>query len=284
MIDDGRDAVRAVHGVESKIAAAGLNAGGHALVQEHIPVDGLGARYVRLRWLDRAPTIASVEIEVQANQNPATPVADTRQWHDALVARVGHAAGEYLFETTGAYPVDRLRFDVPQLNTLTHAVVYSRTGATAPWRAVAAAVLYRLQGAAGEQRNLPLEFAPDSDREWRVVVDASQGGLGRGALTVGVGWQPASLTFVARGAPPFTLAVGNSELATAALPREELLIGTTPVIATAQVGEALPASRGEAQEAVEEGGDTWRRYVLWAALLLAVGVLGAMAWRLMRQR
>lgn len=117
MIDDGRDAVRAVHGVESKIAAAGLNAGGHALVQERIPVDGLGARYVRLRWLDRAPTIASVEIEVQANQNPATPVADTRQWHDALVARVGHAAGEYLFETTGAYPVDRLRFNVPQLNT-----------------------------------------------------------------------------------------------------------------------------------------------------------------------
>ncbi|CAN0624849.1 conserved exported protein of unknown function [Burkholderia multivorans] len=253
---------------------------GNTLTQERIELDGARGRYLRLRWPDGAPDIASVEIELRANDaSAATP----RQWRDGARVRAGQSPGEYLFETDGAYPVDRLRVDLPQPNTVARATVQSRANAQAPWRDVANGVLFRLHGQAGEQRNPPLELSPDRDRAWRIVVDTRNGGLGGGMPSAAVGWRPASLTFLARGAPPFTLAVGNARLVSAAVRRDELLIGAGTAISSARVGHALPVSPQEARAAAAtEDADATRRHVLWAALVVAVGALGTIAWRLAR--
>jgi Protein of unknown function (DUF3999) len=257
-----------------------VNYAGNSVVQERIPLDDLHARYVRLHWLDRAPDIASIDVEVHPDH--PDPSTTTRQWREGIVARTDRTPGEYIFETDGAYPVDRLRLSLPQPNTVVRATVYSRADANTPWREAASGVLFRLRGSAGEQSNPPLEFVPDTDHLWRVDVDMRNGGLGSGTLTASVGWRPASLTFVARGAPPFTLAVGNASLGAAALSRDELLVGAASDVVTARVGDALPVSPQEKRAAGRDT-DSARRYVLWAALLAAVGVLAGMAWRLMRR-
>ncbi|WP_175731439.1 DUF3999 domain-containing protein [Burkholderia ambifaria] len=253
--------------------------GDDMLVQERIALEGTGSRYLRLDWLDGAPAIASIEIETQPHDaRTADAAAVPRQWRDAVHVRAGGAPGEYLFDTDGAYPVDRVRIDLPQPNTVARATLQSRPDAQAPWRDVAGAVLFRLQGKGAEQRNPPLAFAPNPDRAWRIVVDMRNGGLGGGQPAVAVGWHPAALTFVARGTPPFTLGVGNASLPSSAVSRDALLVGMAPEVRPARVGAALPVSAVEPESAADT--DATRRYVLWGALVVAVGVLGTIAWRL----
>ncbi|KUY52109.1 DUF3999 domain-containing protein [Burkholderia sp. RF2-non_BP3] len=255
--------------------------GGDMLMQERIALEGTGPRYLRLDWLDGAPTIGSIEIETQPHDaRTADSAAVPRQWREAVHVRAGSAPGEYLFDTDGAYPVDRVRIDLPQPNTVARATIQSRPGAQTPWRDVADAVLFRLQGKGGEQRNPPLAFASNPDRAWRIVVDMRNGGLGGGQPAVAVGWHPAALTFVARGTPPFTLGVGNASLSSSAVGRDALLVGMAPEVRPARVGAALPVSAAPPEPAADK--DAIRRYVLWVALVVAVGVLGTIAWRLAR--
>ena len=258
------------------------NHNGERLAQERIALDNLGQteRYLRLRWLGGGPEIASVDVELYPDE--ARPSDGARQWREGLVARAGKTAGEYLFETGGAYPVDRLRIDVPQLNTVAQATVYSRPTGDVPWREIAHALLFRV-AQHGEARNPPLEFAPDTDGQWRIVVDMRNGGLGNGTPSAAVGWQPARLTFVARGGGPFSLGVGNARVAGAAEPRDDILVGGDggAGVKPAHLGAPLPVDENEARRAAGNA-DSTRRYVLWGALLLAVAVLAAMAWRLLR--
>ncbi|RKT99954.1 DUF3999 domain-containing protein [Burkholderia sp. Nafp2/4-1b] len=254
--------------------------GGDMLVQERITLEGTAPRYLRLDWVDGAPAIGSIEIETRPRDaRTADTAAVPRQWRDAAHVRAGGTPGEYLFETDGAYPVDRVRIDLPQPNTVARATVQSRPDAQAAWRDVAEAVLFRLQGKGGEQRNPPLAFPSNPDRAWRIVVDMRNGGLGGGQPAVAVGWHPAALTFVARGTPPFTLGVGNASLPSSAVSRDALLVGMAPEVRPARVGAALPASAVPVESADT---DATRRYVLWGALVVAVGVLGTIAWRLAR--
>ncbi|MDE1011192.1 MAG: DUF3999 family protein, partial [Paraburkholderia fungorum] len=64
--------------------------------------------------------------------------------------------------------------------------------------------------------------------------------------------------------------------------RADLLMGASSVAATARLGEALPVEPGGDAQSSGKDPDAMRRYMLWAALLLAVGSLGAIAWRLAR--
>jgi hypothetical protein len=253
--------------------------GGDTLLQQRVELDRPVARYLRLHWLDRAPDVAAVEVEA-AGPRPE-PEPNAREWRDGVAARSSGVAGEYFFDSGGAYPVDRVTFALPQPNTVVHAALYSRSDSNSPWHEVAQTTLYRLVGSSGEQRSGPIEIGPDTDRQWRLVVDTRNGGLGSGALTAGFGWRPGTLMFVARGAGPFSIAVGNGELESAAAPRDGLLVGASPAVAMARVGAQLPAL--PARESVVAARAALRRFVLWSALVFAVGVLATIAWRLMRQ-
>ena len=256
---------------------------GSTLSQDRIELNGMRARYLRLHWLDGAPYVESIDAQVQVASVGAAQRADMqRQWREGIVAHPGPKAGEYFFETGGPYPIDRLRLNLPQPNTVAPAVVYSRSGLEAAWREVSSATLFRLHNGTVEQSNPSLEMAPDTDRHWRVVVDTRNGGLGSGALIVAAGWRPATLTFVARGAAPFTLAVGSAAAVSSALSRADLLMGASSVAVAARVGEELPVGQEADAQSSGRDPDAMRRYMLWAALLLAVGSLGAIAWRLVR--
>jgi len=255
---------------------------GSTLSQDRIELNGAHARYLRVHWLDGAPYLESIDAEVQAaGAGRAQPGDSQREWREGIVAHAGPKAGEYFFSTGGAYPVDRLRLALPQPNTVAPAAVYSRGELGGAWREVTSATLFRLHNGDVEQNNPALQLTPDTDRHWRVVVDTRNGGLGSGALTIAAGWRPATLTFVARGSAPFSIAVGNASAVSTAVSRDELLMGASSVIATAQVGEPLAVAQS-GNAAAPANPDAYRRYLLWGALLLAVGSLAAIAWRLAR--
>ncbi|MBN3856912.1 DUF3999 domain-containing protein [Paraburkholderia sp. Ac-20340] len=260
-----------------------LSRDGKLLVQERVDIEGLRRRYLRLHWLDDAPEIGAIEIET-SSRAAANPDSDAtrEQWRDMRV-RAGQTGGEYLFDTDGAYPVDALRFGLPQRNTLANATIYSRSGSQQPWLAVESASLFRLEDKQGEKRNEPIKFAANTDRHWRVLVDTRSGGIGDGLPVIAVGWRAAQLTFLARGNPPFELAIGNRTLTPVAISRDELLPGGTQEIAPARLGEAQAVSAPEPGLAdADQDHDARRRYVLWGALIAAVSVLALLALKLAR--
>lgn len=259
-----------------------VRSGQDVLTQERVELDGIHARYLRLRWPDGAPIISAIALEAQPGTGTAAP---QRTWRDGITARAGKVAGEYLFDSGGRFPVERFKLSLPQPNTVARATLYSRSDAQAPWREISSAPLYRLSSAHGSELSnpaleIPAQLAPDTDREWRLMVDMRNGGLGSGMPVAALGWRPDTLTFVARGEAPFSLAVGQESLAGAAISRSELIVNSGAEIGKAQMGKPLPPL--PADTATKEDPDATRRYILWGALLLAVAALGAMAWHLAR--
>lgn len=256
-----------------------VRSGQDVLSQERVELGGVQARYLRLRWPDGAPLISAIAVEAQTGT--ATPPPQ-RIWREGITARAGKVAGEYLFDSGGRFPVERFKLSLPQPNTVAKATLYSRGDAQAPWREISSAPLYRLSSARGSELSNPaLEIpAPNTDREWRLMVDMRNGGLGSGMPVAALGWLPDTLTFVARGEAPFSLAVGQESLAGAAISRTELIVNSGAEIGKAQLGKPLPPL--PVDTATKEDPDAKRRYILWGALLLAVAALGVMAWHLAR--
>ncbi|MGO4329699.1 DUF3999 domain-containing protein [Cupriavidus sp. 2TAF22] len=254
-----------------------LTRDGSTLTQDRVTLARVRARYLRLQWLGTPPVPLRVQVETVA---ASAPPPLSLQWRDGIVATQAGTGDEYLFDSGGRFPAERVRIRLPQANTVAQATLWSRPDAQSAWRLASSMQLFRLAGAGGtEQENAPLAISRNADRFWRLSVAGRSGGLGSGMPELALGWRPAVLTFVARGAAPFSLAVGEAQ-GTAPEPgrvaRDELLAGPAPVIGNAHIAGMTASPQSAAVSA-----DT-RRLVLWGALLVAVGVLGFMAWRLLR--
>ena len=129
-----------------------------------------------------------------------------------------------------------------------------------------------------------------------VRVDQRGGGIGSGLPQIQAGWLPHRLVFSARGAPPFLLAYGNGGAKPAAFAIETLVPGyredaVQPVkAAKTSAAQKVNVRHAAAFPQNELGGAErlraaidWKRWSLWGALVVGVLILGAMAWRLMRQ-
>lgn len=252
-----------------------LNYEGQQLKQERIDLNGVRSRYVMLQWQWVPPSITGINAETDVTTR--TTIPSTRQWTQASIRSADAQKGEYLFESGACYAVDRLRIRLPQPNTVARATLYSRASQQDNWQPVLHTTLYRLHDTHGDQENPPFELPPSQHRHWRLQVDTNGGGLGQGKLQAAFGWQPATLIFVARGSAPFTLAVGNNQTDTAAVDRQSLLLGREQAIAEAKLGTATKNVTTPTAQPVN-----YRPYILWGTLILAVALLGFMAWRLAR--
>jgi uncharacterized protein DUF3999 len=245
------------------------------------------AKYFRLSWRagqDDPKLTAVVAQSVDA-------AADTPRAWLRFEAVAGAKPGEYVFELPQSIPVERLRFDLPQENTVVSASLVAQDRDGAPERRITSAVLYRM--AHGEQKLVSpeLQIAPTAEKRWVLRVDPRGGGLGSGLPVLHAGWVPHRLVFVARGGPPFQFVFGNADARSGAMPVQALVPGH----ATDKPVPALAARLGEVrtQEPPKlTTADTARGYFermdrkklwLWGSLLLAVLVIVGMALRLARE-
>lgn len=187
---------------------------GSTLVQDRIELAGVHAKYLRLTWQGKPPVPDAVRVEL-ASGMPAAPADSDIQWRTGLAPVQVPATGDYLFDTGGAFPVERVKVRLPQTNTVVQATLSARANARAPWRPVTSARLFRLAGAGGrgEQESPPMVVPATGERYWRLQVDTRSGGLGAGVPALSIGWRPATVIYAARGNVPFVLAVGRSPTA-----------------------------------------------------------------------
>lgn len=155
------------------------------------------------------------------------------------------------------------------------------TALDAPWRTAVTSV-YELQGDSQPIHNVVIPIAVNSNRYWRMQARAA-GGIGRGAPVLQVAWIPHEITFVARGRSPFQLAFGNASAISATSSLQSLISNTAAQI---RVGNATAASLkelGGPDRLLAKRELVWKAWLLWAALIIAVGILAAVAYRLSRE-
>lgn len=275
-----------------------LEVGGQRLQQKHIELPQQKAKYLRLAWVSDSTKNAMPELTTASGELAEKFIEAPREWSKLTAAKI-EKTGEYVFDSKGQFPIDRLRLELSEPNTIAQVEVLARDKAEQPWRSVARVVAYRLRQSGGEIASPDIQIgAPgmNAERWWMIRVDQRGGGLGSGTPVLNAGWVPHQLVFAARGAPPFTLAYGNRGAQAGALPIESLIPGYRD-----DAGASVRAAKTGAQPTVnvqttsaqaqkELGGETrlqeqidWKRWSLWGVLGLGVLVLGAMAWRLVVQ-
>jgi hypothetical protein len=261
--------------------------GGQRLEQRTVEFQPRTAKYLRLSW----PTVGKADGTGHGEPLDLTramvrtgeiALEPERAWREVL-PEAGEKPGEYLYDVAGQFPIDRVRFGLPQDNSIARVELLSRQDPRREWRSVTSNVIYRLTQHGHPVSSPDLAVATNADRYWLLRVDQKGGGLGSGLPRLSVGWVPQKLVFAARGQGPFQIAYGSVRVQPAAYPVETVVPGwgsdRQPKLARAEVlPERLFAGAAALRPRVD-----YKVWGLWGVLALGVLLLAWMAWRLAKQ-
>jgi hypothetical protein len=251
--------------------------------QREVPLPGRPARYLRLLWNapQTAPNLTSAQLLSASVEQAELPLT----WSSPLSGSVAKP-GEYVWQLPVGLPVERLKFDIAQANSLAPGTLYGRRGDQDSWQPVSSGLLYRLtqngQDVVQDELLLPGEVV----RQLKLEVDERGGGLGNEAPHVRFAVRATQLVFLARGNGPFTLAIGNPAAKAANLPLSTLIPDYSAQKMNT-LGKAEPASAPvviapQPEPVPLAPGIDWKRAGLWAVLIFGVIFLGWMALSTLR--
>ena len=250
--------------------------------QRQVELPGRKARYLRLLWQSpqQAPQLTAASLRSQRSDSVPAPLV----WSQPLAA-VRNADGDYQWQLPLALPLERLKVELSQANSLAPVRVSGRNEAKGAWQSLAQGLLYRLpeNGMESHQDELPLPGW--AMQQLRLQVDERGGGLGAEPPQIRVAVRATQLVFLQRGTPPYRLALGRAGAKSAALPLTTLIPGYQPQrLQQLGVAEAqLQVDNLTPQERATVSDSSWNRWGLWLILLLGVGLLALMAISLLRR-
>ncbi|MEK8078608.1 DUF3999 domain-containing protein [Pseudomonas sp. XK-1] len=261
---------------------ARLSFGSERIEQRQVELPGRQARYLRLLWQSpqQAPQLTAVILHSQHSEQVPDPLV----WSQSLPASRS-PDGEYQWQLPLALPLERLRVELSQANSLAPIHVVGRSEGKGAWRPLAQGLLYRLPENGTEIRQDELQLPGWPVQQLRLQVDPRGGGLGTEPPTVQVAVRASQLVFLQRGSAPYRLALGRAGAHSAALPLTTLIPAYQPQ-RLQQLGRAellAEATLSTRLEATAAAGGDWKRWGLWAVLLLGVGMLALMAISLLRR-
>ena len=274
MVEAG-DALGSWRTVVAGAPIANLHANGQQLVERRVQFPGMRAKFWQLSWVGAAAPFELTGASVETAEAADSGVYATLRVAGHAVA--GHA-GDYEFDVGAKAPVERINLDLPALNSVVGAAVFSRGSTSEPWRSLRSSVFYRLTGTGGvELHNGALNLPRNADRYWLVRIAPPANSLGTGTLTLEVQWRPHELTFLARGGGPYQLAFGSAAIAKPG-PMFDSLPAGAPILDSAP--GAVHVLGGVERLQPPPTPFPWRTTILWAVLALGVALLAAMAYRL----
>lgn len=277
---DGSDDLSRWNVIARDASLVSLEFGGHRLEQKHAEFAPQKHRYLRVSW-----PAGQKALELTGLRGEAVPgvIEPQRAWVSVAAATPGKKPGEYEYDLGGQFTFDRLRIELPQVNTVAQVQILARGKPADEWRTAATALVYRLLTDGNELKNPEIAASARGERYWLLRIDPKGGGIGAGTPVLHIGWIPQQLVFAARGGGPFQLAYGNHAAAAAAYSIASLIPGYDTAkelrVKPASLGEPLTLAGSKRLRAPVD----YRKWALWGSLVLGVAVLGWMAYRLSRQ-
>jgi len=262
-----------------------LQYGNHKLVQQRIELPLRKLKYLRLTWeKDKAFTLDKV-----IAQFPESITAQARQWTafaEPLKTLNPNKEVIYDFDSKSLLPVDRIKLALPQRNTVIQAVLESRADKDSPWHVHYSGVIYHLQMEGAELKTPDIITGLSRDRYWRLRLMDQELSL-NGLPILQLGWVPEQLLFIAQGEAPFTLAFGSARVAAVTTPLAQLLnqddlTNNGQLIKAAQLGSRLQLGDVSKLQAPTPP-LPWKKWLLWAILIIGVLLLAGMALKLVKQ-
>jgi len=266
------------------VTLADLRSGGHTLIHRDIDLPPRRARYLRLSWPRELAAVRLTGVEARFAAGARAP---ERHWLHVQGAAAATTPPSYLFDSGGYWPADQVRVSFPGRNAILVGTLSSRSSPSVPWRARYRGLFYSLNADGTPLRSDAVTVPARSDRYWKLDVASGEADL-RGATPVlELGWVPRTLTFVAQGEPPYTVAYGNALIGPPHQPVDALLRTLDArqghaMVKSAQLSEPK-ALGGVARLSPPPPPLPWRRWLLWAVLGAGVLVLAWMVRRLYRQ-
>ncbi len=277
-----------------------------SIVQDTVRLPNAPARYLRLTWLEpkQAPMLHGA---VVTTKPPVETAGPSLIWSDPIQATLLED-GTPVWELPRALPIQRLRIDLDEPNTLVPVIVQSCTTETALsprerrrlffssqrkrsrqtytyCSTRSSGVLYRLASEGEERLQNELALNGNPVENLRLKIDPRGGGLKTQGLTMRFALQATELIFLARGSQPFVLTTGREAIGPATLPLSTLLTGNE-----AQAFGAVRAVSGDfrfaapdtPQQPARPNADTGK-IILWGVLILGVLLLLGMAFSVIRK-
>jgi hypothetical protein len=260
---------------------ARLSFADEVIEQREVTLPGQPARYLRLLWNtpNAAPTLTSAQLISASPDHLPLPLV----WSQPLAGGTVKP-GEYSWQLPTDLAVERIKVDISQANSLAPVTLSGRLDTNAPWQIMGGGLLYRLTQNGQDVLLDELQLAGRTVRQLKLDVDERGGGLGTTAPQLRFAVRATQLVFLAKGAGPYTLAIGNTAAKAADLPLSTLIPDYQPqVLASLGIAQlaASPVVIASPPTPAAKGTD-WKRASLWAVLLLGVVFLGWMALSLLR--
>ncbi len=261
----------------SSATLAALETSGKQVFVNRIELNDVAAEYFKLQQLDGADTIAitSVTARTRLAQAPG---------RNYKVLSASAVDGGYEFDTGGRFALDRVAVEIARSSYLVEAQLYSRANATDKWWDRGRRTFYQVSINGSSVTSDPVRYASPYHRFWRVELLSEEAAT----PSLRIGWLPDELVFLMQGNPPFTLAYGQADISGRQWPINDLLAR----LETAQDFDLLPLATLREPEIL--GGSTrliakpapidWQTIILWLILVIGVAVIGALAYRVVRQQ
>jgi hypothetical protein len=256
---------------------------GHRLVRTEVALPRRTYTYLRLTW--PAPLEANA-IKTVSIRKPPRQAPLSREEKSLLAREMEQEEGRTFvyYDIAGHRPVDRVRIDLPLAGTLARVALASRSNEASPWRHRYSGLAYHIAQDGITLTSEPVDLPAVSDPHWRLEIQ-SDPGLHTRLPRLVMAWRPHRLIFAATDDGPFRLAYGSVRVPPANSHLDDLLHS----LKQAKAVSDLPLAR--AGQSYELGGantlivrsDAWKRYLLWASMIVAVGLIGGLALRLYGQ-
>jgi len=276
---DASDDLRTWRRIASRAPLMHLEQNGAVIEQRRVDLSGVRARYLRIAG---EPTTLAITGVDALSEDVVAPVVRSKR---VVQGAAGAKPGEYVFDLGARVPVEMARIVLPA-NTVAPFSLATREDEKQPWRTFTSATFYNLTREGTTVESQPTHVYPARMRYVMAQLDARSPPL-PAPPSLEVQWQPAQLVFVARGEGPFHLEFGNREAKPVILTVSQLIPSyeshAEMKLAEAKVGEVKPNAPPEPAWRAAVGETSPRKIALWAILLVAVAVLGAMAFRLAKQ-
>jgi hypothetical protein len=250
-----------------------LQHGERRLLRQRIELPPTRARYLLLVRSDdgAALVVAAVRATTRATPQATAGLA----WLDLAATPDPDHRAAWRYRLPGPLPVRHLAVEPAAHNTVAAVQLASRDAADAPWQQRARFTAFRVGDGSDAVGSDAQPVAITRDREWRLIAEPA---LDRPPI-LRIGYHPDAFALLARGEPPYVLAVGSARARRPDHPVAALLgtlrerSGAEPVLGDARLG----AETELGGEALLRPPLPWTLWLLWAALvggaLLVIGMV-----------
>ncbi len=207
---DGSDDLETWNTVVLSSVLAEIRRDGHMLLKRDIPLPVVRYKYLRIKRKNETDRILFKGITAYFEEDYVKEAP--RHW-TRLNARKGSDSGSgTVYRLEGHRPVDRLRINFPDKNTLVNAEISSRVSHEKTWQPLFKGVLYFLDVDGSALENCIVSFSVVSHTEFRLKIDDGMGEYWeKTRLDLTAGYLPHEVIFMAQGNGPYTLAYGSGK-------------------------------------------------------------------------